>query len=424
MKNDRKKENERIILNDGELVPQPTPMDDVYLSNIMLHSKRRISKYGERLLIDTIFAAKEYILNAALKRDEISFSEVYHKKFATIDIPTKRLLDEDDTSNYTKAKAAVVELMQIYHQIETPVLDDKGDQLTYKNGAPQYQFSAYHLIDRVDINKKPGIISVRLGEDTWSRILDMGKGYSRYNYFEAKSLSNTAAIRLFQLLSGSDKPVYFALDDLKSFFGLQDKYKDHPSNFFLKIIVPAEQEISKKCLFTVTHKLEYGIIPEKKRPVITGATFTKITGPNKDIITNLLGKDLLNMLINDFGFTFSGIKSNLNLFLQMQQEGYDVIDYLKQIMPYAQRANKTPNYVVICIKNLLAEPSSTEHLSGTSHQAGPVSRQEPQAEPPADKAQTLTGPADKSAHPRKPTKKNTPVAEKEDFLAMDGLEEI
>ena len=36
---------------------------------------------------------------------------------------------------------------------EAPVLDENGNQKTYKDGSPQYQFASFHLLDKVVVNQ-------------------------------------------------------------------------------------------------------------------------------------------------------------------------------------------------------------------------------------------------------------------------------
>ena len=89
------------------------PSKDVFTSYIFSTSSRSLSKYGERLLMEVISVAQEYTIDAALGINKLNFSEKYQEKFAIIDIPVKNLLNADDTTNYTKAKEAAVELMKV-----------------------------------------------------------------------------------------------------------------------------------------------------------------------------------------------------------------------------------------------------------------------------------------------------------------------
>lgn len=347
-------------LNDSQQLPAKTPSNipstDVFTSYIFSTSNRSLSKYGERLLMEVISVAQEYTIDAALGIHKLNFGEKYSEKFAIIDIPVRSLLNEDDTTNYTKAKEAAVELMKIYHTVEAPVLDEDGNQKTYKDGSPQYKFASFHLLDKVVVNEKPGIVSVKLGEDTWSQILDMGKGYTRYNLLTAKKLDNVVAIRLFQILSNTSEPLHFSLERIKGILGLQDKYVNNPTGFINRVIVPAEKEIEEKCPFKVEHDLEYENVPKKGRPAICGITLRKIAKPS--IIQNpvsVLGPYLLNILVKKFGFDDRGIRSNLRLFQQAQDKGVDLMEFLQKIEGKASQATIPQAYVIRSLQNIVAD---------------------------------------------------------------------
>lgn len=335
--------------------PSNIPSTDVFTSYIFSTSSRSLSKYGERLLMEVISVAQEYTIDAALGINKLNFAEKYSEKFALIDIPVRNLLNEDDSTNYTKAKEAAVELMKIYHTVEAPVLDENGNPKTYKDGTPQYQFASYHLLDKVTVNQKPGIVSVKLGEETWSQILDFGKGYTRYNLLTAKKLDDVVAIRLFQLLSNSSEPLSFSLERIKGILGLQDKYVNNPTGFLRRVIEPAEREIREKCPFEVVHELSYEKAEKKGRPSINGITFRKVLKPSviKDP-REVLDSRLLYVLVNTFHFDDRGLRSNMKLFLDLKEEGHDILAFLSRIEGQAQQANNPQAYVIKSLQNLLS----------------------------------------------------------------------
>lgn len=394
-------------------VPANIPSSDVFTSYIFSTSNRSLSKYGERLLMEVISVAQEYTIDAALGINKLNFAEKYSEKFAIIDIPVKNLLNSDDTTNYTKAKEAAVELMKIYHTVEAPVLDEEGNQKTYKDGSPQYQFASFHLLDKVVVNQKPGIVSVKLGEDTWSQILDMGKGYTRYNLLTAKQLDNVVAIRLFQLLSNSSQPLHFTLERIKGILGIQDKYVNNPTGFIRRVIEPAEQEIRERCPFEVFHELEYEKIEKKGRPAICGITFRKVQ--KSSIIqdpTAVLEPRIMNVLIKKFGFDNRGIRSNLNLFQQVKESGHDLEKCLDNIADKAQQANSPQGYVIRSLQNLVS--SKTPYIKTVA----PVA-------PPANKKYDKTIPEKKSSEkPAAKSGRNRLGVNKAEAFGDSGLEEL
>lgn len=359
-------------LNSGAVACLPSK--DVFSSYIFSTSNRSLSKYGERLLMEVISVAQEYTYDAALGINKLNFSQKYQEKFAVIDIPVKNLLNVDDTTNYTKAKEAAVELMKIYHTVEAPVLDENGNPKTYSDGSPQYQFCSFHLLDRVTVNHKPGIVSVKLGEETWSQILDMGKGYTRYNLLTAKSLDDVVAIRLFQIMSNTTAPLYFSLERIKGILGLKDKYVSNAPGFIRRVIEPAEKEIREKCPFEVVHELVYEKTAGKGRPAIVGLTFSKILKPM--LVRNpqdVLDARLLNVLFKNFGFDDRGVRSNLKLFVELKEKGVDVLDFLLGIEDKAKQAYSPQGYAIKSLQNLLN--GSNSHLKRRSVSLPPSVKQ-------------------------------------------------
>lgn len=367
-------------LNDTKKVAS-VPSTDVFTSYIFSTSNRNLSKYGERLLMEVISVAQEYTIDAALGINKLNFSEHYQEKFAVIDIPVKSLLNSDDSTNYTKAKEAAVELMKIYHTVEAPVLDENGVQKTYNDGTPQYQFASFHLLDRVVVNQKPGIVSVKLGEETWSQILDMGKGYTRYNLLTAKSLDDVVAMRLFQIMSNSSEPLYFSLERLKGILGLQGKYVNNSTGFLRRVIIPAEEEIREKCPFEIQHDLEYQKVSPKGRPSVVGITFRKV---NRATVNqnpaSALPASLYNLLVKEYGFDERGMRSNLKLFLDVKAAGYNVEEFLRSIEDKAQQANSPQAYMVKSLQNLLEgkKPASRSTISAARvAESAPKKRSKP-----------------------------------------------
>ena len=422
----RKKETEGMNPNGlNDRTPSPSsgseevtklPSNDVFSSYIVSTSSRSLSKYVERLLMEVISVAQEYTYDAALGINKLNFSQKYQEKFAVIDIPVKNLLNADDTTNYTKAKEAAVELMKIYHTVESPVLDDQGNPKTYSDGSPQYQFASFHLLDRVTVNQKPGIVSVKLGEETWSQILDMGKGYTRYNLLTAKSLDDVVAVRLFQILSNTSEPLYFSLERIKGILGLQDKYVSNPTGFIRRVIEPAEREIKEKCPFEVVHELAYDKAVKKGRPAIVGLTFSKILKPT--LIKNpqdVLDVQLLNVLIKNFGFDDRGIRSNLRLFLDLKEKGVDVVEFLLGIEDRAKQAYSPQGYAIKSLQNL---------LNGTRP---PQKRQfvtpEPSFKPVLERAPLEDGKSPKSSKRSNKTGGRLDVKSADEF-GDSGLEEL
>ena len=342
---------------------------EVVSSYIFTSSSRNLSKYGERLLMEVISVAKDYILDKILNEDKLSFSNDYEKKFATIDIPIKTLLNEDDSTNYTVAKRAAVELMEIYHKVEAPILDENGIQITYANGSPQYKLELFHLLDTVKVNEKPGIVSVELGKTTWARILDMGKGYRRYKLYDAKKLDNNISIRLFQLISNNNVAIEYTIERLKEILNITDSYKGNYSNFVNRVIVPAEKEISEKTDYIITHEPYFEKQPNGKqgRPKLKGLRFmSTMKGSAQFGKKYFIDTFSVRILMDVYKFDEQEIRSNLKIFREMINRRYDLEDFLIKMIPVAKKSTNPKAFVIESIKNYLSNEKPVGQEAATN----------------------------------------------------------
>lgn len=329
---------------------------NVYSSYIFASSNRSISRYGERLLMEVIMAAKEYVIDKALGINKLNFGEKYNEKFAIIDVPIRKLLDLDDSTNYTAAKQATLELMNIKNVIETPMTDENGNVLLYANGKPQYKLMTYHMLDKVYINEKPGYVSVKLGADTWERVLDMGKGYTKYSLNMAKSLNSTTAIRLFQIMSNT-RELYFPIERLRELLAMKDRYKANTKMFLARVIEPAEAEIKMKCDITIRHETQYGQTGQGAgRPGITGIKLIKEDARKESEVLNItefLSQKTINTLIHGYRFKEYEIRNNARLFKDITDRGYDLDEIIERVGEKALKATTTQGYIVRCLQNIL-----------------------------------------------------------------------
>lgn len=326
--------------------------DWVYQSWIFSTSQREVSIYGERLLVEILLFAQEYIIDKALGLNSKDFSNFY-SDFAELEIPVEKILYLDDKSNYSAAKKACEELMRVFHTIEKPKELDNGEILLFSDGTPQYYWSATHLIQEVDVNKKSGMITVKITSNMWDRILDMTKGYSRYSLGQIKLCKIPVAMRLSQIMyNQGDRPLFFSFDMLKSMFRPEKKY-DQPSGFIKRVIKPAEDEINKLMPFSVTHEEVYDDKLSGGRKAIVGLNFIK-TPKSRGKINIVYNDGEIARLEGLYGFDYSDLNSQYLLFLKAKELGIDVFDFFSGIKQ-AERAFDKPAYLIGCLKNKVKE---------------------------------------------------------------------
>ena len=195
-----------VVINTNDLPNLPEEKDtehqshqDLVASNVFVMSNRNIGICGERILMQVINAAKDYIYNGLMSDGTLRFEQGLTEKIAVIDIPVTSILNVGDTTNYTAAKKAAKELISKNHEVERPILDKNGNVKRRKDNSIEYGYIVHPIFNEISVNVKPGHICVKLNDNTWKALIDAGKGYSRFNLRSAMFLNNKIAVRLYQI---------------------------------------------------------------------------------------------------------------------------------------------------------------------------------------------------------------------------------
>ena len=348
-----------VVINTNDLPNLPEEKDtehqshqDLVASNVFVMSNRNIGICGERILMQVINAAKDYIYNGLMSDGTLRFEQGLTEKIAVIDIPVTSILNVGDTTNYTAAKKAAKELISKNHEVERPILDKNGNVKRRKDNSIEYGYIVHPIFNEISVNVKPGHICVKLNDNTWKALIDAGKGYSRFNLRSAMFLNNKIAVRLYQIFYNANGPLYFSINRLKEMLDMKDRYK-RPAMFINGVIIPAEEEIEQKCHFSLTHE----VIKRKgetDRLEIVGLQFRKCAKKAlmKDY-SSVVDRDLEEVLKKDFGFTTKSIVSNLALFQDLKEQECNTIAFLEKIKPRAQSCVNPAGYVISCLRNYL-----------------------------------------------------------------------
>lgn len=350
---------------------------DVIESYIFATSGRNFSIYGERLLLRLVEIAQQQ-LNGVCFRDGTAIGQVSYGPLgdALLEVPISSLLSGDGDTNYSKAKVAVQELMKISIESER-VKEQRGRVVVDANGRPEYEFKAYHILDNVELNVKPGYAVLKVDENTWRAILDFSKGFRKYDLIAALKLKRISSIRLFKLVSNQKNPMTYTIDQLREMWDMKDKYKDN-SDFIRGVIKPAKEELDEKGSWSFDYVVNSALTaPVNKgksgKKFITSVTFfphSKIRNMSTGALITLTGKQLdmidrmsYNMLTRELGFTNSGLKNNILLFEVVKKVGMDLFDFLERIKPGALRANSPQGYVIRALKRHLKEYYAVDETS-------------------------------------------------------------
>lgn len=96
------------------------------------------------------------------------------------------------------------------------------------------------IVYNVTHNARSGVVHFYVAAKLMGAILDFSKGYRQYSIDTALALPSPVAVRLYILMCGCSSPLTFSVDNLKSMFGVDDKYKQ-TADFIKKVIEPARR---------------------------------------------------------------------------------------------------------------------------------------------------------------------------------------
>ena len=307
--------------------------------------------YSERLLLRLVELAQRELRGLDFKGgSSIGKVEIGEWGDAEIVVPVKDILSGEEDKNYSKAKAAVRNLM--------------GRFLEYED---EQKYKATQILNEVDVDKVAGKMVIRVNRNIWRAMLDFSKGFRKYELETAVKLRGKYSLRIYKLVSKQTEPITYSIADLRQMWGLTEKYKK-VDDFVKNTIVSAKEELDRVSPYSFDYVLNAAKSAEvnkgrKGRPAITSVTFfpvRRMANETTDAVRKmvdpslLLDRELYMMLKNKFYFDVQGIKANITLFDTAQKE-CEILDFLDGIAPAALRAANVQGYVINAIRKHLKE---------------------------------------------------------------------
>lgn len=345
-----------------------TKSRDIIESYIFSTSKRNFTMYSERLLLRIVEAAQQQVAGANFK-DGLSIGQVSIGPLgdAEIEIPIKDILGAGSATNYTQAKAAIMELMSSPYFVERPKMKN-GKPVFNAEGEQEFELLGRQILNSCEVNVKPGIAVVIVNKDTWAAVLDFSKGFRKYDLEAAQNLSKATSLRLFKLLSNQKYPITYTIESLKAMWEMEDKYPD-TYDFIKRTIEPAKKELDEKAPWSFDYTKNYSESSEKNKgrtgkKAVTSITFIprkKVTALSTSSLIkqihpkDLLGRDAYDKLLKEFGFTHQGIVNNMIYFEAARKAEMNVLVFLSKVGPKALRAPNCPAYIIKSLKKELSD---------------------------------------------------------------------
>lgn len=318
----------------------------------------RTIKGNELAIQSYIFTTAKYDFNAYEKRimyrlvefaqDEIKgimIRDNMHKITPTlfgreITMPVADILRNEKDQNYTIAKKAFRSLAQKGVEYE----DDKIWQYT-------------SIISNPKIDKIKGYVIFTVLDDIWRCLLDFTKGYRKYELVTAMQFKSVYSMRMYELMSGQKKPLEFSFEDLKTRFGVKDKYK-LVGHFKTRVLDIAKKELDESSPYS------FNYIEVKAGRKVVGFKFFPTYHPDKQDPELLqieqrsklsasaqISTGAYDFLRYSFEFNATEISKNKKTIIEGEQHIPDFIGFLSSLVGPSRTAKNRIGYVINAIKN-------------------------------------------------------------------------
>ena len=319
----------------------------VLQSYVLTAAKYDFSVYEKRILYCLVEIAQCEVQGLEFPKD---CRKIDHDlfDFRTISIPCYRILGGEDDKNHKRVKDALLSLTKKVIEYE--------DEDTW---------IALNIVAFPNIKKRENNFSFTIHPMIWDCILNFSKGYRKIELKTVKDFISEYSMRFYEILSGQKTPLTYTIDQLKSMFRLENKYKDN-NRFIIKVIEVPKKELDEKSPYSFDFEVN------KKGRKYHSITFYPIEIlKNKDV--ELEGKNLqkqlsprwilsaqsLQYLKEVYSFSDKEIKQWYSLF-EVAEKNIDLLGFLSDKKRYALEAKNPKGYIIASLKEKLGWDKETE----------------------------------------------------------------
>lgn len=312
---------------------------DVVLSYIMTMAKYNFNIYEKRIYY-RIVESLQFLIEGKKLKDKYIIDKTLFKDYI-FTMPISGLLLNEKDKHHSRIKTALKRL------------NDK--KFIYEDDRV---WKPIRLVQKPQINKYDETIKFELQEEIVQPFLDFSKGFKKFELETAMSFGSIYAMRFYELFSGQKNPIAYKITDLKIMFQIENKY-DRINDFFKKVIIPAQSELTKKSPYSFKYKkIKTGrkvtsikfipyYIPENRDQNIERKSLQKQVSPSWD-----LDKMVVDYLKQNFNFETKEIQNNIEL-LKLADEKFDLMIVLSELKPRIENVKNIQGYVIGTLKKKL-----------------------------------------------------------------------
>jgi plasmid replication initiation protein len=199
------------------------------------------------------------------------------------------------------------------------------------------------------------MVSFIVNSKVWDVLLDFSRGFARYDFNVAFTLESSYSMRFYELLASQTDPIVYTIESLRKIFNLEGKYA-LTKDFIKYVVDAAKNELDRKSPMT----FEYTCIKEGRR--IDRIMFFPVRQVDKEspelfhkttfrkYWAAAFSREEMHML-TEIGFSESGIKNNMALFLECQKQ----LDFLYELAMIKAKSRGKRNPCGWCINSLIGK---------------------------------------------------------------------
>lgn len=312
---------------------------DVIQSYIITSARYDFSVYEKRILYRIIEANQEMLQDKKLSNKYHINTDLFDAKI--YQMPISCFLNGEEDKNHKRIKTA-------FKSLEDKSFIYEDDDI----------ITSIRLVRKFEINKRSGYVKFSLDAPIHSALVDFSKGYKKYELKTAMQFESVYAMRFYELLSNQKTPLTYSIEYIKELFGLTDKYKK-VNDFIRFVIETAKKELDKCSPYTFDYEIKkvgrsFNSITfyPKYQAQFRDADLEKHDLQKQVSLSWDLPKNVTDYLKHNFEFTTDGIKNNLDLLKQANEE-LDLISFLAAIKGKVRTSKNPQGYVIGAIKKQL-----------------------------------------------------------------------
>lgn len=316
---------------------------DIVQSYIWTVAKYEANAYEKRIIYRILEAIQYEIEGKSLKGLQINKNLLDDR---LIQMPIQFVLRDERDQNYTRIKQALRKLRERSVEFDDGVI-----------------WKVVGIIEKPKLEYR-GFVTFEVPAEVYACMLNFVKGYRKFELLTAMSFNSEYSMRFYELMSGQKIPLTYKIEELKTMFQLQDKYKRNP-DFIKYVVEPAKKELTEKSPYS----FEYGVNKQGKQ--FHSITFYPVAIPrNRDeaIERKSLQKQISlswtldkveREYLHDMGFSDRQIRSNLDTILDAKKMFPDFMFELS-ILKGKMRDKKNPQgWVINALKGKIQDVKNT-----------------------------------------------------------------